>query len=93
MLSASRELIHVRWAGKGSVSYKLFQNPPQDDHEAGDMKEALVNGKQAVIVHHETAEVAELIEGAFHNPALLVAAQCLTVLSRRFAPVLPMRGD
>jgi len=57
------------------------------------MKEALVNGKRAVIAHHESAEVAEPSESTLHNPASLVAAQRPTVLRRRFAPVLPMRGD
>jgi hypothetical protein len=57
------------------------------------MKEALINGKRAVIAHHQSAEVAEPREGPFHDPPSLVAAQRTTVLRRRFAPVLPMRGD
>ena len=57
------------------------------------MKGALVNGKRAVIAHHESAEVAEPSESTLHNPPSLVAAQRPTVLRRKFAPVLPMRGD
>src|SRR5579875_1585315 len=74
-------------------SLKLFQNPPQDDHEAGDMKETLVNGQRAVIAHHESAEVAEPGESAFHDPPSLGAAQRPTILRRRLAPVPAVRGD
>ena len=57
------------------------------------MKEALVDGQRAVIAHDESAEVAEPGEGAFHDPPSLVAAQGSSVLRRRPAPILPMRGD
>ena len=57
------------------------------------MKEGLVNGKRAVITHHQSAEVAEPSEGAFHDPPSLIASQRPAVLRRRFASILPMRGD
>ena len=57
------------------------------------MKESLVNGKRAVVAHHQSAEVAEPREGTFHDPSSLVAPQRPTVLRRRFASVLPMRHD
>jgi hypothetical protein len=57
------------------------------------MKEAPVNGKRAVIAHHQSAEVAEPSEGALHDPPSLIATQRAPVLRRRFAPILPMRGD
>jgi len=57
------------------------------------MKESLVDGKRAVIAHHQSAEVAEPSEGALHSPPSLIAPQRPTVLGRRFAPILPMRGD
>src|SRR5574340_815681 len=57
------------------------------------MKEGMVNGKQAVIAHDQSAEVAKPSEGAFHDPASLIAAQRSTVLRRRFASILPMRHD
>jgi len=57
------------------------------------MKKGLVNGKRAVIAHHQSAEVAEPSAGAFHDPASLIASQGPTVLRRRFAPILPMRDD
>ncbi len=57
------------------------------------MKEASVNGKRAVVAHHQSAEVAEPSEGALHNPTSLITAQRSTVLRRRLASILPMRGD
>src|SRR5487761_322143 len=33
--------------------YKLFQNPPQDDHEAGDMKECLIDGDRAILANDQ----------------------------------------
>jgi len=46
------------------------------------MRETLVNGKRSIIAHHESAEVAEPGESAFHNPPSLVASQRPTILSR-----------
>jgi len=57
------------------------------------MKEGLVNRKRAVIAHHQSAEVAQPGEGAFHGPPPPVAAQRSTVLRRGLAPILAMRGD
>jgi len=57
------------------------------------MKEGLINGKRSVIAHHQSAEVAEPGEGAFHDPPSLVAAQRPTVLGRSFASIPAMRGD
>ncbi len=57
------------------------------------MKETLVNGQRAVIAHHESAEVAEPGESAFHDPPSLGAAQRPTILRRRLAPVPAVRGD
>jgi hypothetical protein len=57
------------------------------------MKETLVNGKRAVIAHHESAEVAEPGESAFHDPPSLVTSQRPTILRRRLAPVPAVRGD
>jgi hypothetical protein len=57
------------------------------------MKEGLVNGKRAVIAHHQSAEVTEPRDGAFYDPPSLTATQRATVLRRRFASILPMWGD
>ena len=57
------------------------------------MKEGLVNRKRAVVAHHQTAEVAEPREGAFHDPPPLIATQRPPVLGRGFASILEMRGD
>jgi hypothetical protein len=57
------------------------------------MKESLVNRKRAVVAHHQSAEVADPGEGAFHDPASFIAAQRPAVLRRRFASILPMRDD
>jgi hypothetical protein len=57
------------------------------------MKETLINGKRAVIAHHQSSEVAEPSEGPFYDPPSLVAAQRPAVLRRRFAPVLAVQGD
>ena len=57
------------------------------------MKEGLVNRKRAVVAHHQSTEVAEPSEGAFHGPPSLIATQCPTVLRRGFTSLLAMRGD
>jgi len=57
------------------------------------MKEGLVNGKRAVVTHHQSAEVAEPSEGTFHDPPPLIATQRPSVLGRGFASILAMRGD
>ena len=57
------------------------------------MKKGLVNRQRTVVTHHQSAEVTEPCEGAFHGPASSIAAQRPTVLGRRFAPILPMRRD
>jgi len=57
------------------------------------MKEALVNGQRSVVTHHQSAEVADPGEGAFHDPPPLVAPQSPTVLRRRFTSILAMRSD
>jgi hypothetical protein len=57
------------------------------------MEEGLVNRKRAVVAHHQSAEVADPGEGAFHDPASFIAAQRPAVLRRRFASILPMRDD
>ncbi len=57
------------------------------------MEEGLVNRKRAIVAHHQSAEVAEPSEGAFHDPSSLIAAQRSAVLRRRFASILPVRDD
>ncbi len=57
------------------------------------MKERLINGKQAIMAHDESAEVAEPSEGALHGPPSFIPTQRSTILGRGFAPVLAMRGD
>ena len=57
------------------------------------MKEALINSQRAVIAHDQSSVVAEPGEGALHDPSTFVTAQRPTVLRRRFAPILPVRGD
>ena len=57
------------------------------------MKERLVNGKRAVVTHHQSAEVAEPGEGAFHGPAPPVAPERPAILGRGLAPILAVRGD
>ncbi len=57
------------------------------------MKECLVNGQGPVVAHHESAEIAEPGDGAFHRPALSIATQPPAVLRRRLAAILLMRRD
>ena len=57
------------------------------------MKESFVNRDRAVIANDQATEVAEPSEGAFHFPAVLVAAQRSTVLGARFAAIPAMRRD
>jgi hypothetical protein len=57
------------------------------------MEKRRVDCQRSIVAHHQSAEVAEPREGALYGPASSIAAQRPTVLRRRFAPVLPMRGD
>lgn len=57
------------------------------------MKESLVNLQRSIVAHHQSAEVAEPCEGAFHGPASPISAQRPTVLRRRLDSILAMRGD
>src|SRR5574337_160291 len=82
-----------KWAdNRWRTRSKLFQNPRQDVHETGEMKEALINGQRAIIAHHQSSIVAEPGESALRDPPSFVTAQRPTVLRRRFPPDLPMRG-
>ena len=57
------------------------------------MKESFVNGDRAIVANDQATEVAEPGEGAFHFPAVLVAAQRSAVLGARFAAIPAMRRD
>jgi len=57
------------------------------------MKEGLVNRQRSVVTHDQAAEVSDPGDGTFHDPSPLVASQSPTVLRRRFASILAMRGD
>src|ERR1700676_1293026 len=54
---------------------KLLHNPPQDDHEAGNMKESAIDRERAVVAHDQAPEVTEPGVGAFDNPSPPVAPQ------------------
>jgi hypothetical protein len=71
----------------------LVQNPPQDDHEAGDVDEGPLDGEGAVIPHDESTEVTEPREGSFHLPASLIVAQDASILGRCTTAVRAMQGD
>jgi hypothetical protein len=38
-------------------NWKVFQNPPLDDHEAGDIKECAVNRERVLIAKNQMAAV------------------------------------
>src|SRR5438552_12258251 len=56
------------------------------------MKEALVKIDQPFVADEESAEVTQVSKGAFHFPALAVAAQRASILQDR-AAVGTMRAD
>ena len=70
-----------------------MHNPPQDDHEASDMKEGPIDRERAVVAHDQATEVTEPGVGAFDNPAPPVAPQRSAVLRRRFDSVAAMGHD
>src|SRR5437899_7414852 len=57
------------------------------------MKERAINRQRAVVAHHQSAEVAEPGDGAFHRPPPLTAPQGPAVLRRGLATILAMRND
>jgi hypothetical protein len=57
------------------------------------MEERVVNRERAVVANHQTAEVAEVREGALDFPAPSVASQRSSVLRHRFAPIPAVRRD
>ena len=54
---------------------ELLHNSPQDDHEAGNMKESAIDLERAVVAHDQAPEVTEPGVGAFDNPSPPVAPQ------------------
>ena len=57
------------------------------------MKERLVNGQRAIVAHHQSTEVTEPGEGAFHGPSSSVTPQRPAVLRGGLATILAMRND
>jgi len=57
------------------------------------MKERAINRQRAVVAHHQSAEVAEPGDGAFHRPPPLIAPQRPAVLRRGLATIPAMRDD
>ncbi len=57
------------------------------------MKERVIDGKRAVVAHHQSAEVAEPGDGAFHGPPPLLAPQRPAILGGGLAAIGPMRRD
>jgi hypothetical protein len=57
------------------------------------MKESLIDGNRTVVANHQPAVVAEPGEGAFNDPATMVATQRSAILGRWFASIAAMRGD
>jgi hypothetical protein len=57
------------------------------------MKECLVDGQRAIVAHHQSTEVTEPGEGAFHGPSSPVTAQRPAVLRGGLATILAMRND
>jgi hypothetical protein len=57
------------------------------------MKESMVNLQRAIVAHHQSAEVAQPSEGAFHGPPPPVSPECPAILRRGLAPILAVRSD
>ncbi len=57
------------------------------------MKERPVNGKRAVVAHHQSAEIPEPRDRAFHRPPPPIAPQRPAVLRRGLATIPAMRND
>ena len=57
------------------------------------MKESSINGQRAIVAHHQSTEVAEPSEGAFHGPSSSVTPQRPAVLRGGLATILAMRDD
>src|SRR5207245_7934148 len=70
-----------------------LQNPAQDDHEAGDMKEAAIDCQRAVVAHDQTPIVPEPADGALDNPAPLIPPEGSPILGRQPLPVPVMGRD
>jgi hypothetical protein len=75
-----------------TTSEKLFRNPPQGDHEAGDMKERSVTLQQSLIAHHHAAKVADPCNRTFYSPAPLRSARLRSYqLDASLRQLLPQR--
>jgi hypothetical protein len=70
-----------------------LHNLPQDDHEAGDMKESPIDLERTVVAHNESAKVADPCERALDCPAPFVASKKATILRRRAMAVRAVRRD
>jgi len=57
--------------------------PPQDDHEAGNVEECLVDAQLAIVADGQVAEVSQPCVGSLHLPAFAVAAERASILGRR----------
>jgi hypothetical protein len=57
------------------------------------MKESAMDGKQAIIAQHQSAEVSQPGDGAFDDPAPPVPPQCPAILRGRTYPILLARTD
>src|SRR3989442_14368003 len=57
------------------------------------MKERAINRQRAVVAHHQSAEVAEPGDGAFHRPPPLIAPQRPAVLSRGLSTIPAIRNN
>src|SRR5579864_5029159 len=57
------------------------------------MKERPVDGKRAVVAHHQAAEVSQPADGAFYDPAPPIAPQRPTILCCRANTIALVRAD
>jgi hypothetical protein len=67
--------------------------PPQDDPEAGQGEEGVVNGEQMLMTNQESAKLPEPCMGSLHNPSAFVAAEFAAIFIAPSFVVLPLRRD
>jgi len=75
------------------VSLEAVSKPSHDDHEAGKLDESVKQIGVIFVARDEPAEVLEPADRAFDLPAVAVASELATVLSRRLLAILAMRTD
>ena len=75
------------------MGQQRLRNPPQDNHEASDMKGGAIDRERAVVAHDQAPEVTEPGVGAFDDPSPAVAPQRSAVLCRWSLSIAAMRHD